>query len=108
MRNRLVRSRRRRSSFPADQRGKSVYSNHGERVVVGQRMIQSASDVFLGWTRAKAGFDVYVRQLRDMKMSALVEGWDFDMLRTYTRVCAWSLAQAHARTGDVAMISGYM
>jgi len=88
--------------------GKSVYSNHGERVVVGQRMIQSASDVFLGWTRAKAGFDVYVRQLRDMKMSAVVEGWDFDMLRTYTRVCAWSLAQAHARTGDAAMISGYM
>ena len=88
--------------------GKSVYSNHGERVIVGQRMIQSASDVFLGWTRAKAGFDVYIRQLRDMKMSALVEGWDFDMLRMYTRVCAWSLAQAHARTGDAAMISGYM
>jgi len=88
--------------------GKSVYSNHGERVIVGQRMIQSASDLFLGWTRAKAGFDVYIRQLRDMKMSALVEGWDFDTLRMYTRVCAWSLAQAHARTGDAAMISGYM
>jgi len=43
-----------------------------------------------------------------MKMSALVEGWDFDTLRMYTRVCAWSLAQAHARTGDAAMISGYM
>ena len=51
---------------------------------------------------------MYIRQLRDMKMSALVEGWDFDMLRMYTRVCAWSLAQAHARTGDAAMISGYM
>ena len=88
--------------------GKSVYSNHGERVVVGQRMIQSASDLFLGWTRAKAGFDVYIRQLRDMKMSAVVEGWDFDTLRMYTRICAWSLAQAHARTGDAAMISGYM
>jgi uncharacterized protein (DUF2252 family) len=88
--------------------GKSVYSNHGERVVVGQRMIQSASDLFLGWTRAKAGFDVYVRQLRDMKMSAVVEGWDFDTLRMYTRMCAWSLAQAHARTGDAAIISGYM
>jgi uncharacterized protein (DUF2252 family) len=88
--------------------GKSVYSNHGERVVVGQRLIQSASDLFLGWTRAKAGFDVYIRQLRDMKMSAVVEGWDFDMLRMYTRVCARSLAQAHARTGDAAKISGYM
>lgn len=88
--------------------GESVYSNHGERVVVGQRMIQSASDLFLGWTRAKAGFDVYIRQLRDMKMPALIEGWDFDTLRNYTRMCAWSLAQAHARTGDAAMISGYM
>jgi uncharacterized protein (DUF2252 family) len=68
--------------------GKSVFSNHGERVVVGQRLIQSASDLFLGWTRAKAGFDVYIRQLRDMKMSAVVEGWDFDTLRTYTRICA--------------------
>jgi uncharacterized protein (DUF2252 family) len=86
----------------------SVYSNHGERVVVGQRLIQSASDLFLGWTCAKAGFDVYIRQLRDMKMSAMVEGWDFDTLRTYTRICAWALARAHARTGDAAMISGYI
>jgi hypothetical protein len=88
--------------------GKSVYSNHGERVVVGQRLIQSASDLFLGWTRAKAGFDVYIRQLRDMKMSAVVERWDFDMLQMYTRVCARALANAHARTGDAAMISGYI
>jgi hypothetical protein len=71
----------------------SVYSNHGERVVVGQRLIQSASDLFIGWTCAKAGFDVYIRQLRDMKMSAMVEGWDFDTLRTYTRICAWALAR---------------
>jgi uncharacterized protein (DUF2252 family) len=88
--------------------GKSMYSNHGERVVVGQRLIQSASDLFLGWTRAAAGFDVYIRQLRDMKMSAVVEGWDFDMLRMYTRICARALANAHARTGDAAMISGYI
>src|SRR5262245_37925721 len=88
--------------------GKSVYSNNGERVAVGQRMMQSASDLFLGWTRAKADFDVYVRQLRDMKISALIEGWDFDLLRMYTGICAWALARAHARTGDAAMISGYM
>jgi uncharacterized protein (DUF2252 family) len=87
--------------------GKSEHSNHGERVVVGQRLIQSASDLFLGWTRAKAGFDVYVRQLRDMKMSAVVEWWDFDTLWIYTRICAWALANAHARTGDAAMISSY-
>jgi uncharacterized protein (DUF2252 family) len=88
--------------------GKSLYPNHGQRVVVGQRMMQAASDLFLGWARAKGGFDVYVRQLRDMKMSAVVEGWDFDTLRAYGRVCAWALARAHARTGDPAMISGYM
>ena len=88
--------------------GKSLHANHGQRVVVGQRMMQSASDMFLGWTRVKAGFDVYVRQLRDMKMSAVVEGWDFDTLRAYTSLCAWGLARAHARTGDPAMISGYM
>ena len=88
--------------------GKSGYASHGERVVVGQRMMQSASDVFLGWTHAKVGCDVYIRQLRDMKMSALVEGWDFDLLRMYTRLCARTLARAHARTGDAAMMSGYM
>jgi uncharacterized protein (DUF2252 family) len=88
--------------------GKSVYSNHGERVVVGQRMIQSASDLFLGWAVGKGDYDVYLRQLRDMKLSAVIEGWDFGMLRMYTGVCAWSLARAHARTGDAAMISGYM
>jgi uncharacterized protein (DUF2252 family) len=88
--------------------GKSVYTNHGERVVVGQRMMQAASDMFLGWTRAKAGFDVYMRQLRDMKMSALVEGWDADLVRMYARLCATALARAHARTGDAAMMSGYM
>jgi hypothetical protein len=88
--------------------GKSVYSNNGERVVVGQRMMQSASDMFLGWSKAKAGFDVYFRQLRDMKLSALIEGWDLEMLQMYTGFCAGALARAHARTGDAATISGYI
>jgi uncharacterized protein (DUF2252 family) len=88
--------------------GKSVYENHGHRVVTGQRLMQSASDIFLGWTRGANGRDVYVRQLRDMKMSAIIEDWDFDLLRAYTRICAWSLARAHARSGDAAMIAGYM
>jgi hypothetical protein len=70
--------------------------------------MQSASDIFLGWTRGANGRDVYVRQLRDMKMSAIIEDWDFDVLRAYTRLCAWGLARAHARSGDAAMISGYM
>jgi uncharacterized protein (DUF2252 family) len=88
--------------------GKSLHQNHGQRVVVGQRLMQSASDIFLGWVRALNGRDFYVRQLRDMKMSAIIEDWDFDMLRAYSRLCAWGLARAHARSGDAAMISGYM
>ena len=88
--------------------GKSAYPNHGQRVVVGQRMMQTASDIFLGWTRTTAGVDIYVRQLRDMKISAVIEGWDFDTLRAYSRICAWALARAHARTGDAAAISGYI
>jgi uncharacterized protein (DUF2252 family) len=88
--------------------GKSLHHNHGQRVVVGQRLMQSASDIFLGWVRALNGRDFYVRQLRDMKMSAIIEDWDFDMLRAYSRLCAWGLARAHARSGDAAMISGYM
>ena len=63
--------------------GKSAYPSHGQRVVVGQRMMQTASDIFLGWTRTTAGVDLYVRQLRDMKISAVIEGWDFDTLRAY-------------------------
>ena len=88
--------------------GKSLHQNHGQRVVVGQRVMQSATDIFLGWSRGLNGRDVYVRQLRDMKISAIIEDWDFDLLRTYTRLCAWALARAHARSGDAAMISGYM
>jgi uncharacterized protein (DUF2252 family) len=88
--------------------GKSAFANHGQRVVVGQRMMQTASDIFLGWTRAGPGVDVYVRQLRDMKISPVIDDWDYDTLRAYSKVCAWALARAHARTGDAAKISGYM
>jgi hypothetical protein len=88
--------------------GKSLHPNHGQRVVAGQRLMQTASDVFLGWTRGRNGRDVYVRQLRDMKMSAVIEDWDTGVLRQYSRMCAHALARAHARSGDAAMISGYM
>lgn len=88
--------------------GSSLYGNHGERVVAGQRLMQSASDVFLGWTRGKNGRDFYVRQLRDMKLGAVIEDWDTGMLRQYGRMCAHALARAHARSGDAAVIAGYM
>ncbi|SEJ83599.1 DUF2252 domain-containing protein [Paraburkholderia diazotrophica] len=88
--------------------GESLYSNHGERVIAGQRIMQAASDVFLGWGRGKNGRDFYIRQLRDMKMSVILESLDTGMLRQYARMCAHALARAHARSGDAAMIAGYM
>ena len=88
--------------------GKSLHANHGQRVIVGQRLMQSASDVFLGWTRGVNGREFYVRQLRDMKLSAVIEDWDTGLLRQYARMCAHALARAHARSGDAAVIAGYM
>ena len=88
--------------------GKSRFGNHGQRVVVGQRLMQSASDLFLGWTRGDDGRSHYVRQLRDMKISPVVEGFDANDLRVYGRMCAWALARAHARSGDAAGIAGYL
>lgn len=88
--------------------GASLHTNHGQRVVAGQRLMQAASDMFLGWTTGKNGRHYYFRQLRDVKISAIVEGWDVDRLTTYGRLCAWALARAHARSGDAALIAGYM
>ena len=88
--------------------GKSLYSNHGQRVIVGQRLMQSASDMFLGWSQGHRGRHFYVRQLRDMKLSAIIEDMDGEILRRYAEACGWALARAHARSGDAAMISGYM
>ncbi len=88
--------------------GQSLYANHGQRVVAGQRLMQVASDMFLGWTTGKDGRHYYFRQLRDVKISAIVEGWDVDRLTTYGRLCARALARAHARSGDAALIAGYM
>ena len=88
--------------------GKSLYENHGQRVVNGQRLMQSASDIFLGWTKTLTGRHMYIRQLRDVKLSAIVEDWDFNRLREYGKLCGWVLAKAHARSGDAASIAGYM
>jgi uncharacterized protein (DUF2252 family) len=88
--------------------GKSAYENHGQRVVVGQRMMQSASDLFLGWTHGKEGRHFYIRQLRDMKMKPLVEVFNPTTMDDYATLCGWTLAQAHARSGDPAAIAGYI
>lgn len=88
--------------------GKSRYRNHGERVVTGQRMLQSASDVLLGWTRDDDGRDYYFRQLRDMKMTIELEDMHKEDWIEYVDICGWALARAHARTGDAARIAGYL
>jgi uncharacterized protein (DUF2252 family) len=87
---------------------KSRYENQGERVVVGQRLMQSSSDIFLGWVRGKRGRDFYVRQLRDMKFSAPLDRGTPPLFRHYANLCGWTLARAHARSGDAAAISGYL
>ena len=89
---------------------KSRYKHHGERVVDGQRMLQAASDIFLGWTQAKlpATRYFYWRQLRDMKGSAEVESMAPVGLRFYAGICGWTLARAHARSGDPIAIAAYL
>jgi uncharacterized protein (DUF2252 family) len=89
------------------------FSNHGRRVVEGQRLIQASSDIFLGWARTKATngraeIDFYVRQLRDWKTSIDVESILPDELAEYAAACGWTLARAHARSGDRIAIAAYL
>ena len=89
--------------------GRSKYENHGQRVVTGQRLMQSSSDIFLGWTHSRGGRDFFVRQLRDMKMSApITEGATVERAMLYAELCGRTLARAHAKSGDAALISGYL
>jgi uncharacterized protein (DUF2252 family) len=88
--------------------GRSRYANHGQRVVTGQRMLQSASDIFLGWTRDLDGRHYYFRQLRDMKMKIALDAMSRPDWLEYVEICGWALARAHARTGDAASIAGYL
>jgi len=88
--------------------GKSRYDNQGQRVVMGQRLMQSSSDIFLGWARGRRGYDFFVRQLRDMKMSVPIEAVSTLQLKRYAEICGWTLARAHAKSGDAASISGYL
>jgi uncharacterized protein (DUF2252 family) len=87
----------------------SCYDHSGQRVVEGQRLMQSTSDILLGWTRGTAGgHDYYVRQMWDMKGSADVESFTPKELRRYAKACGRTLAHAHCRTGSASAISGYL
>ena len=89
--------------------GRSTYHNHGLRVVVGQRLMQSQSDIFLGFSHVDSlGADFYVRQLRDMKVALDFENMSAEEFIEYAEACGWVLARAHARAGDPALIAGYL
>ena len=93
--------------------GASKYANQGQRVVAGQRLMQAASDIFLGWQRIEAGLDgrprdFYVRQLRDWKFSLDIETMIPRGMRLYGELCGWTLARAHARSGDRIAIASYL
>jgi len=93
--------------------GASKYANQGQRVIAGQRLMQATSDIFLGWQRTQAGLDgkqrdYYVRQLRDWKFSLEIETMDPRGMRKYGELCGWTLARAHARSGDRIAIATYL
>lgn len=88
--------------------GPSRRTHHGQRVVHGQRVMQAASDVFLGWATGRAGRHYYFRQLRDMKLSVDIGDLSLTELEDYARLCSWALARAHAKAGDAAAIAGYL
>ncbi len=92
--------------------GKSRFGNHGQRVVEGQRLMQAASDIMLGWDRTEdrdgIARDYYMRQLWDSKVSAPVDTMTPDGFRIYAQICGWTLARAHARSGDATAIGAYL
>ena len=93
--------------------GPSEFSNHGQRVVVGQRLMQAVSDIFLGWLHVDTGLDgksrdFYARQLKDWKGSAEIEQMVPKAMAAYGTLCGWTLARAHARSGDRIAIAAYL
>ncbi len=108
----LLQAKEAQRSVLAAYAGESQYEHQGERVVAGQQLMQAASDIFLGW-QAITGTDgtrtdYYVRQLRDWKYSAPIEQMDHKVMAAYGELCGWTLARAHARTGDRAAIAAYL
>jgi len=99
-------------SVLAEYCGRSQYTNQGERVVAGQHLMQAESDIFLGWTVAsgtdKVDRDFYVRQLKDWKFSAPIELMVPAGMTIYAGLCGWTLARAHARSGDRVALAAYL
>ena len=107
----LLQSKEAGRSVLSDYLGESEHENQGQRVVAGQRIMQAASDVLLGWQRTHRDgrhVDYYLRQLRDWKFSVDITGYDGPALAGYGRLCAWTLARAHARSGDRLAIHAYL
>jgi hypothetical protein len=108
----LLQAKQAEASALAGFTGHTVYANQGERVVAGQHLMQASSDIFLGWVRTSAvdgqNEDYYIRQLRDWKMSAVIEDMDPRSMELYARLCGWTLARAHARSGDRIAVSAYL
>ena len=105
----LLQIKEARASVLEPYAGKSRYPNNGLRVVVGQRILQAASDIFLGWSRLESTrVDYYVRQLRDMKVSLDLEAMSAGEFVEYAEACGWALARAHAKAVDPAIIAGYL
>jgi uncharacterized protein (DUF2252 family) len=109
----LLQAKQAQRSVLADYAGQSEYRNQGERVVAGEHLMQAVSDIFLGWQpaplpgRSPADF-YYIRQLRDWKYSADIEDMKAAAMTSYGRMCGWTLARAHARTGDRIAIAAYL
>ena len=108
----LLQAKQAQRSVLADYAGQSEYHNQGERVVAGQHLMQAVGDIFLGWQSAtppgRSSADFYFRQLRDWKYSAEIEGMSAAAMTDYGRMCGWTLARAHARTGDRIAIAAYL
>ncbi len=100
-------SRRHKARYSNVTSAQVSHPNHAERVVSGQRLMQAASDLFLGWT-SLGTTDFYIRQLRNMKLSVDLATLIPEGFIEYCRFCGWALARAHARSGDPALISGYL
>jgi uncharacterized protein (DUF2252 family) len=104
----LLQMKEARRSVLEPHAGASRYGNHGQRVVVGQRIMQSASDVFLGWTLGNGGRHFYLRQLRDATVKPMIEAFDAEAMAEYAAACGHALARAHARSGRAALLAGYL